>query len=216
MIRIFIESGVQQSSKKGKGTTNEQNFVEEFIAYHFPSKQKGKDYEVIGIGGKDQLANSLLPFDENTLAGGTNILLFDADTVQNLGGYAARSTELMMKREQLGLDFELFLWPNNQDDGDFESLLIQMINPVHQCLLDCFNGFEMCIRGNDPDEQFYKTPERKSAIYTYINSFIKSKSEEEKMKSGYWFFNDARFWNLDADAGKPFVEFLSPILESSH
>lgn len=212
MIRIYIESGIKQASKHGKKTTNEQNFVEEFIAHHFPDKQKGVDFEVIGIGGKDQLENARLPFDENTLAGGINILLFDADMVQNLGGYATRSAELIMKREQLGLEFEFFLWPNNQDDGDFESLLMQMVNPTHQCLLDCFNGFEMCIRGNDPDEQLYKTPERKSAIYTYINSFIKSQSEEEKMKSGYWFFNDTRFWDLDADAGKPFVEFLSHIL----
>ena len=212
MTRIFIESGVQQSSKKGKETTNEQNFVEEFIAHHFPEKRKGVDFEVIGIGGKDTLAVTKLPFEENTLAGGTNILLFDADTAENLGGYAVRSEELLREKDELGLDFELFLWPNNQDDGDFESLLMQMVNPIHQCLLDCFNGFEMCIRGNDPEEKLYKTPERKSAIYTYINSFIKTQSEEKKMKAGYWFFNDSRFWNLDADAGKPFAEFLKHIL----
>lgn len=211
MIRIFIESGVKQSFKKGKETTNEQNFVEEFIAHHFPEKQKDVDFVVIGIGGKDKLDISRLPFEENTLAGGTNILLFDADTVENLGGYMVRSSELKKKKELLGLEFELFLWPNNKDDGDFESLLIQMINPIHQCLLDCFNGFEMCIRGNDPDEILYKTPERKSAIFTYINSFIKTQSEEKKIKSGYWLFSDERFWNLDADAGKPFVDFLKRI-----
>ena len=83
MIRIYIESGIKQASKHGKKTTNEQNFVEEFIAHHFPDKQKGVDFEVIGIGGKDQLENARLPFDENTLAGGINILLFDADTMEN-------------------------------------------------------------------------------------------------------------------------------------
>jgi hypothetical protein len=74
--------------------------------------------------------------------------------------------------------------------------------------LDCFEGFEKCVGGNDPNGTIYKTPDRKSAIYTYINSFIKSQSEEKKMKSGYWFFNNPRYWDLNADAGKPLLEFL--------
>lgn len=212
MTRIFIESGTNQSAKHGKQTTNEQNFVEEFIAHHFPTKRKGVDYEVIGIGGKDSLENSVFPFMENTLAGGKNVLLFDADTKDNAGGYSTRSTELLAEKERLALDFQLFLWPNNRDDGDFESLLMKMINPSHQCLLDCFAGFEMCIRGNDPKKEIYRTPDRKSAIYTYIHTFIKSQSEEKMMKSGVWFFNESRYWNLDADAGKPFVDFLTYVL----
>lgn len=32
------------------------------------------------------------------------------------------------------------------------------------------------------------------------------------MKSGVWFFNESRYWNLDADAGKPFVDFLTYVL----
>ena len=208
MIRIFIESGIQQATRQGKKTTNEQKFIEEFITHHFPEKQISIDYEVIGIGGKDTLSNSVLPFLDNTLKGGTNILLFDADTTHNLGGYTIRTQELLAEKIKLGIEFELFLWPNNQDDGDFESLLIQMINPAHQCLLDCFNGFEMCIRGNDPESKVYNTPERKSAIYTYINSFIKTQAEEKRMKSGDWLFNDHRFWDLDAEAGKVLVSFL--------
>ena len=76
---LFCQSNkIHTSFKKGKETTNEQNFVEEFIAHHFPEKQKDVDFVVIGIGGKDKLDISRLPFEENTLAGGTNILLFDA------------------------------------------------------------------------------------------------------------------------------------------
>ena len=212
MTRIFIESGTNQSAKQGKLTTNEQNFVEEFIAHHFPTKRKGVDYEVIGIGGKDSLGNSVFPFRDNSLNGGKNVLLFDADTKDNAGGYSVRATELLAEKNRMSLDFELFLWPNNSDDGDFESLLMKMINPNHQCLLDCFTGFEMCIRGNDPKEEIYRTPDRKSAIYTYIHTFIKSQSEEKMMKSGVWFFNDSRYWNLDADAGKPFHDFLTCVL----
>lgn len=208
MIKIFIESGENQAIRNGKKTTNEQNFVEEFIAYHFPTLQKGIDFEVRGIGGKDQLANFVLPFKDNAIAGGKNLLIFDADTISNQGGYTVRSNDIFTQKQALGIDFELFLWPNNHDDGDFESLLLQMINPAHQCLLDCFEGFEKCVGGNDPNGIIYKTPDRKSAIYTYINSFIKSQSEEKKMKSGYWFFNDPRYWDLNADAGKPLLEFL--------
>lgn len=70
MIKIFIESGIQQSARRGKGTTNEQNFIEEFIAYHFPEVRRNSDFEVLGIGGKDALEMTVLPFKDNMLSGG--------------------------------------------------------------------------------------------------------------------------------------------------
>ena len=118
MIKIFIESGENQAIRNGKKTTNEQNFVEEFIAYHFPTLQKGIDFEVRGIGGKDQLANFVLPFKDNTIAGGKNLLIFDADTISNQGGYTVRSNDIFTQKQTLGIDFELFLWPNNHDDAN--------------------------------------------------------------------------------------------------
>lgn len=208
MIRIFIESGVQQSAKRGKGTTNEQNFIEEFIAYHFPKVVKNSDFEVIGIGGKDALEMTVLPFKDNMVNGEQNILLFDADSPANGGGFIFRREELRKKAKELNIEFNLFLWPDNGRDGDFETLLLDMVNQEHKCLLKCFEGFEKCIRGNDPEELKYESPDRKAAIYTYINSFKKSKKESNDIKSGIWLFDHDEYWDLNAKAAHPLKEFL--------
>lgn len=119
-----------------------------------------------------------------------------------------RQQELLQKKDLLGIEFDMFLWPNNQDDGDFESLLMQIINPDHQCLLNCFNKFENCVRSNDPENTQYDAPGRKAAIYTYISMMKKSQSQETDLKKGIWMFDKEEYWNLNRDYAKPFVDFL--------
>lgn len=209
MIRIFIESGVNSAQKKAeKKTTNEQNFIEKFIVHHFPNAKNGEDFEIIGIDGKDNLIHSTLPFQENTIDGGVNLLIFDADTIENGGGFNSRKGELLLKKEELNIEFSLFLWPNNQDDGDFEYLLIKMINQQHHCLLDCFSKFENCVRSNDTQNRLYDTPGRKAAIYTYISMMKKSQQEEAELKKGIWMFDQTEYWNLDAEYASPLTNFL--------
>ena len=47
--------------------------------------------------------------------------MFDADTVQNKGGYTKRVKEIEKIKSENNMKFDLFLWPNKQDDGDFET-----------------------------------------------------------------------------------------------
>lgn len=108
MIRIFIESGVNKALDRGKETTNEQDFVEKFILYHFP-QMRLEDFEIIGTGGKDKLGNTALKFIENTIDGGTNIVIFDADTSSNKGGFSKRKAEILKAKEDYNIEFDLFL-----------------------------------------------------------------------------------------------------------
>ena len=36
---------------------------------------------------------------------------------------------------------DIFLWPNNKDDGDLESLLEQLFPENNKFFNDCWNGF---------------------------------------------------------------------------
>ena len=47
----------------------------------------------------------------NTDAGEKNLVVFDADSGNNNGGFEKRRDLLLKKKEELGLEFELFLWP---------------------------------------------------------------------------------------------------------
>ena len=55
MIKIFIESGVNDAKKHEKETTNEQDFIMKVIAKHFPKckyVKPDKDLKDIAVGEK--------------------------------------------------------------------------------------------------------------------------------------------------------------------
>lgn len=208
MIKIFIESGVNQAQGKNKRTTNEQDFVEKFIQHHFPHYRPSIDFEVVGVGGKDSLDKVSTILQENTFAGGTNLVIFDADSSQRKGGFSRRKNDLLAQKASLGIEFELFLWPNNHADGDFETLLLRLTTPQHKGLLDCFRRYVKCIKRLSKRKIKYNILGRKDCIYSYINAMPKSRKEQELFGKGFWFFENPLYWDLDAEFARPLRDFL--------
>ena len=207
MIKIFIESGVNASKKYDKETTNEQDFIMKVIAKYFPECQYGKDYEVVGTGGWNNLHNLKFEFESNNDTGGCNLVIFDADENKNGGGYLIRKSAIQ-KEMPLIKDDELFLWPDNQSDGDFEMLLSNIINENHQCILDGYELFEKEIKKHDPHEEKYDLPGRKGEMYTYISIQKMSSKQKSLFAKGYWLFDNQEYWNLSNDYLNPLITFL--------
>lgn len=208
MIRIFIESGINHSLAKGKKTTNEQDFIKTFIMRHFPQAKPDIDFEILGTGGKDKIGNMAPTFKDNTISGGTNIVIFDADSPQNEGGLSKRRIELLKQKEFYEIEFELFLWPNNHADGDFETLLLNLTQPKHHGLIDCYRRYEKGIKKLNKKRVRYMTQGRKGCIYNYIASMKKSRTENERFKQGCWNFNNPEYWNLENEHVQPLARFL--------
>lgn len=151
----------------------------------------------------------------NTDAGGKNLVVFDADTATNNGGFSVRQDELLTKGKALGLVFDLFLWPDNGSDGDVEVLMESIARKdLYPEFFDCFGKYEHCIsqRKNDKGEPYYTSPNRKGKLHTYFNSLPISNTKKSKFGSGVWRWNDSAIWNLDADTLKPIKDFLSKYL----
>lgn len=206
MIHIYIESGVEQAKGKNKKTTNEKDFVVNFIEHHYPGKRNEVDFDVQGIGGKDKLNASAPIF--RMAEDDVNIVIFDADCPSKGGGFNMRKCDVEKQMQDLSLHFDLFLWPNNRDDGDFETLLLKMINPKHQGILDCFQGFEKCVGGKDPTGTMYELPGLKAEMYTYIEIMKLSEDERKELKNGYYQFGNPEYWNLDSADAMPLKAFL--------
>lgn len=211
MIKIYIESGVSAAGKKNKRTTPECDFLEKYIQYHFPQATLGVDYTINGLGGKDTLEASS-PVLRDMEPGDHNLIIFDADSPHNHGGFANRQTHIYAQRTRLGLTFDLFLWPNNQDDGDFESMLLNLINPEHSGIIQCYERFEMCVGGQDPDHSRYSLPGRKGEVYTYIEIQKLTPEQRKLLSSGYYLFDNPDYWNLDAPYCASLKSFLSQYL----
>lgn len=131
------------------------------------------------------------------------LIVFDADFVRNNGGFEYRKKDLetVINRSSQA---ELFLFPNNADDGDFETLLVQIVNKEdNERFFDCFSDFEKCLGDS------YRHPNLKAKLYSYINLQKKLSSQErDKLGRGEWLFEDKRFWNLDHPSLDTLKEFF--------
>lgn len=207
MISIVLEA-------KSKDTP-ETHFFNALVKHYYPSAIADKDYQVIYANGKDNLPNLVPLLQSNTEAGILNVLVFDADFPESGGGCAIRRKELLDRQSELNVSFGLFLYPNNQDDGDAETLMEEIAcKDRHRRFFCCFNKYEECIsqEKDDQGQQKYLTPNRKGKLHTYINSMRLTNKQKRNLGRGDWLFEDSEYWNMESDAVQPLISFLNDYL----
>lgn len=209
MIRLYLETSISSD----RVTSIEKSFLDAYLNHLFPNLQD-LECQVIPVGGKDKLHLAINQYEECTLSGGCNLTIFDADEDINEGGFKERQKALFDKFSELGITSELFLFPNNRDDGDFESLLECIVNKDHSGLLTCFDRYEMCIKTKNKPEEMpkYKAPNRKAKMYSYVDAMVKSRSKDKAFKGGNWFFDNSEYWDLEAAALIPLKNFLEEFI----
>ena len=115
MKRIFIETGSKKS--------NEYVFVKTLC------KQIGiGEYEIQAVGGKDNLSVRIADLEDE---GYQNLILFDADK-------DFEQSKQHIEDQLNGIAARIFLFPNNRDEGRFETLLEQIA--VDRTPLVCFKA----------------------------------------------------------------------------
>ena len=136
MIRIYLETE--------KPTTPERVFVNTILCHLKVDMNK---FEIICVGGKDNLRNVINKMKETVIQDhGCNLVIFDADGIENGGGFEKRKYEIETLLSSSGVNADLFLWPNNKDDGDFETLIEKLIRKdLHKQFLYCFHDYEACL-----------------------------------------------------------------------
>jgi hypothetical protein len=197
-VCIFIETKTFQNKQ-----TNEERFVRHIIELFNGDLEK---IEITGTDGYKNLKQYKNQMLRNTAIGGKNLVIFDADFPETDGGFEKRREDLLKEKEELGVEFELFLFPNNQGDGTFEHLLEYLTVEKHQGLLKCFERYERCISGQNSSE--YEMPDQKAKMYTYISALKKTQDQTKAFKNGDWFFNRIDLWNFDVEYLDPLKEFL--------
>ncbi len=136
-------------------------------------------FDIIHVEGKDKLfSDEFRKRIENILKNEHQAyrqvcIIFDADIKENQESDAGFDNKLKYIREKFkekGIDFpkeQIFLFPNNQDDGDLETLLLKIAK--HDEFLKCFEGYLECIKS----KEHYKPIKniRKSKWYAYLEAF---------------------------------------------
>ncbi|GAA8643880.1 hypothetical protein Hpoki25_03240 [Helicobacter pylori] len=100
-------------------------------------------------------------------------IIFDADKKESQesdAGFDNKLEHICEKLKEKGIDFlreQIFLFPNNQDDGDLETLLLEIAK--HEKFINCFESYLDCIK----KKEHYKPIKniRKNMLYAYLEAF---------------------------------------------
>ncbi|MGL2413051.1 DUF3226 domain-containing protein [Helicobacter pylori] len=120
-----------------------------------------KNFKVQNIKGKDNLSKRLLEIEKYD----KTLIIFDADK-----DYESNKKEILKvvsKTKQTISEEQIFLFPNNQDDGDLETLLLKIAK--HDEFLKCFEGYLECIKSKEHYKPIRNI--RKNMLYAYLEVF---------------------------------------------
>jgi hypothetical protein len=192
--------------------------------YHHLFQEKAPENSIIfpkdkndDTGGKDKLKSeeALQALRQNTNQDGVNLVIFDADEDTE-----ARRKELLAVKDQFGVEFELFLLPNDKDAGALEDLLENIINPDNQPVMDCWATYEgelEKVRIPTKTPPTLTIPAKKTKIYAYLETLLgKSRSQKKLIKDPYRNYENTQHWNLDAEYLEPLKEFLILMQEKNY
>lgn len=182
MNKIFVEGDA------------DKKFIQDYLNYLFGIETKDSRIVIDELGGKDALKASKPNFNKNTELGGRNLVIFDADD-----DCETRREELLQEAKELGIPFELFLFPNNQENGNLETLLRRLTVADHEGIFDCFIPFNECLKLKNPN---YDVPNLKLQLFSYL-SFRGIESKEKKRN-----YLDIQSWRLDDSSLIPLRDFL--------
>lgn len=201
MTRIFIES------KNDK--TQEFNFLQAYLKYLGIAEDK---VDFVHEDGKDNIRLDKNKFLEAQMENKNNIILFDADK--------DGSTKAMLDKflaDNQDIQALYFLFPNNEDDGNVETLLDKiLLKDKFKGFFGCFNDYETCIKGqkNDDGNPLYSTPNLKGKLYTFFTSLQLSNSKMKEVKRGNWLFNEPEYWDFESPYLKPLKDFLTENIDN--
>jgi hypothetical protein len=175
-------------------------FLKDYISEIYKIPINGKSF--IETGGYTALfkPDNIIQMQRNENEGGKNLIIFDTDD-----DFELRVEYLTKGKRKYEVDFDLFLFPNNANSGNLETLLLKIVNyENHDFYFECFDDFINCLsKGISPEKiKEFEVPDLKAKVFTYL-SFFKQDAKEEKRN-----YKNSIFWNLHHAATKPLKSFL--------
>ena len=163
-VQIFVEGIADQKFL--------QDLIEEWYGVKLTIGNLSKTGNILETQGKDvfktedKLKKLTQIFKLNRLSEVQNLVIFDADTY----AYISSINEAQ--------NFDFFLFPNNESDGDLETLLENIINPKNRAIFDCWQSYEECLSPK------FTTSARRTKIYGYLEAILgESKSQKEQIRN---------------------------------
>lgn len=161
-------------------------------------------FQVDATNSKTKIPKVEQQLRENTDAGGINIIIFDADNDFNKA-----KDDILNIKNNLNLEFDIFLFPDNQNVGQFETLLMQICPPENLPFFDCWKSFYDCTNQLvNKKSSLYSKTESQCYCEIYLDKSVVRKIEKKKID-----YLDSDAWNLNYPSLEPLYLFLKHHLE---
>ena len=174
----------------------DEKFMRDFVMerFNYPLKPK---VEIKQTKGKDSLSDFKNDFNSNPF---TNLVIFDADE-----SFHNRQSEITGKKQGLSIDFNLFLFPNNSDDGDLEILLRRIIRTTNEPIFDCFKILDRCLEAIQG--KMLHPLNAKTRIHNYVSILTDDNDLAKERNRNY---RNKDHWDLQHDHLNTLFTFLEP------
>jgi len=191
VVHIFVEGDA------------DVKFISDYISHI-----KLAEAKIHGLNGWTDIKNMRTDIARYKDENNDVLVIFDADTSKNKGGFVTRKKQI--EDYALPLD-DIFLFPDNQNDGALEDLLENIINNKNKPIFDCWERYETCLKecASKKIGKELTTPAKKSKIYGYLEVLVgETEKEKKKIKDPNRDYKKEEHWNLDAKYLNPLKEFL--------
>lgn len=190
-FRIFTESKADVKFLK--------DYVEAILG--FPITYE--DFDTLGSWSGYKTGGVLKKsFTENKENDNISIVILDADN-----NIKDRRNEVLKDFTEFNTAIELFLFPNNNDNGELENLLAHIAK--ERKLIECFESYEKCIEG-------YERPVNKSKIFAYLDALLphnnKDNNKKDLIQEANRDYRNTDHWDLKHEYLNPLKEFLTKFL----
>lgn len=154
-----------------------------------------KNIVIRELNGLSSLKNQLYygELEDNIKLKGKNLIFFDADSKDERNGnkgFKICDSKLIEFKKNKSLEFEHYIWPNHEHDGDIEDLLVKLIPEDKKCVFDCINNHQKCLEKTGLDGINFTFELKKLLSYYMFTCNEDSKNEKRDYKN-------KNIWNFD-------------------
>lgn len=125
------------------------------------------------------------------------LMVQDADNPnKDYGGKEKRIRYLEDQKKELEIHFKTFLFPNNENDGDLETLLVQIAQEnKYTDFNDCYNKYLGCLSNFLKSKIVKNLSKEKEYIYTYLSLYQGNRLAKERDREYI-----IEYWDFDSDS----------------
>lgn len=182
-IRIFCEG------------VSDQRFLRDFIKLNYKIEitdaELKKNKYIHNLSGYTNLKNLQNKITEE-LSDYKSLIFLDADDTRVCEKAGKQATDNFIDDLMKSWNwdqYDKYVFPNNQKDGEVEDFFENIININHSKIFDCWEQLQNCLSTND-----YSGFPKKSKIYFYHDVLL---SDKDKCKDSGRDFTNKNLWTID-------------------